>query len=1427
MSFATRVLGGRLVCALLLFCVPQFGNAAQSVAAGVTTPTGVAPVVLLRTYVVSPARLAKAVAAALQAGIPLRVVSAETNSPAELQQALTNAQLVLVDAPHSSVAQAVAAKFGDVLGAGTTPYVVVGEFATVSKNQPVANAPLAAQRGVGAAWAQRLREYWRYGGAANAALAMAALRDSGPRTAGDALPPAVQLPLSGLYHPAWSQIAAHIENSPLASAKYGDVAPKTVAIAVNNAVFTSDDTPWLDSLIAALEQRGLRAYAFYGPRQQKDLFFQMTHTPGGQRVADVLINAALVFNPTERKAELERMGIPVLQTMPALAMDAQQWASSRDGLGISDVSYYYTPSELSGMVDAMLITARDAKTGSLMPIPEQINAVADKGAALARLQQTPAAQRRVAMLVYNYPLGEGNFGASFLNVPKSLHNMLGAMQQAGYQTTAPAAEAITKQVQATMGAFYKPEAAQELLAQGLADTLPLADYLRWFRTLPQDTQARIEAYWGTPQQSTLLRMPNGAQGQPAFIIPRVQLGNVVVMPQPLRQELTAANTLAQRQKKIGHRSVVPLSHHYLATYLWIRSQLGAHAVVHVGTHGTLEWAPGKERGLSAQDDPYLALGDVPHIYPYIMDNLGEAITAKRRGRAVLVSHSTPMFSPAGFRPKAHEMHDLMHDWETVSPGPTKVELESRLVDQFVEQQYHRDLGWPQEKIRADFAGFMELLHPYLDELAQTAQPLGLATFGEAPSAERRLLMVLQTLRKPLIDALGEDIDEVFLLDAAKLMQSRPARWLQVALQDAQAASRLDLRAVDAQAAVHVAGTSVPNRAGAKVLDPSALLALAQRAQQLDAALANNEEIKGFLAALDGKHLAASYGGDPVRNPESLPTGRNLYGFDASRVPTRQAWDTGVAAFDAWMLQHRKDHNGQWPNKIAFTLWAGETMRHQGVMESQALHALGVKPRWDDAGRVVGLDTVPASDLKRPRVDVLLSVTGSYRDQFPTVMRWLDVAVKQVAVLPAKDQTQDNFVARNSQAMAQKLQQEGASADQAQAWSTTRVFSNEQGGYGTGLSEGAMATDTWAKADKAGGDAQLAALYIDRMGHGYVDGKGSSASNAAETEGAATARAKVYASNLAQVDAALLSRTSNTYGVLTSDDPFQYLGGIALAVRQLTGRDPALYVQNLRDASEVKTESAAMAINKEMQTRYLHPQWIKAQQAEGYSGTLQVLKTANFLWGWQVTAPQEVRQDHWQSLHNVYVRDQYKLGTRQWLEGDNRAAFAQTLERMLDAVRLNYWKPDEATRQELAQAYTEALKATGLRESNPQVQRFAAQQMQTPKQTPNAAQANAQAKAAPSAATPRVQPQQPSPNQNQNPESDQVGEQVKGLKLEPQLQAPSKPDAAATVVERLAALLGVSVLLAVGAWRQLRLTRQTRHSPGMGGTPSISNKLVKP
>jgi cobaltochelatase CobN len=568
--------------------------------------------------------------------------------------------------------------------------------------------------------------------------------------------------------------------------------------------------------------------------------------------------------------------------------------------------------------------------------------------------------------------------------------------------------------------------------------------------------------------------------------------------------------------------------------------------------------------------------------------------------------------------------------------------------------------------------------------------------------------------------------------------------------------------------------------GKTAADRQKLLELAARARELEDVLAHNEEIEGLLTALDGRYLKSSYGGDPVRNPDSLPTGRNLYGFDPSRVPTRTAWETGVAAMDAWIAQHAKTHAGKAPGKIAFTLWAGEASRHQGVLESQAFYAMGVKPRWDEGGRMAGIEIIPASQLKRPRIDVLVSVTGSYRDQFPLVMRWLDEAVQQVAAL----REPGNAVARNSEAMARRLRSEGATTDEAQRWSTARVFSNEQGSYGAGLEEAALASDVWKSQQRGGGDAQMAQLYMDRMGHAY--GKG--------LDGAA--RPGAYAGNLVQVDTALMARSSNLYGVLTNDDPFQYLGGIAQAVRHLTGKDPALYVQNLRDGTEVRTDTAAGAIAREMQTRYLHPQWIEAQKAEGYSGTLQVLKTAQFLWGWQVTAPQAVRQDQWQSLHDVYVRDKYRLGTREWLEGDNRAAFAQTLERMLDAVRLNYWKPDAATRRELAKAYAEAVRATGLRERNAGVQRFVQAELSpvpaSPRPGPTVTPVVVQAPAPAAAAEPAPAPDGPQP--------------VTGLKLEPTPADAPPPKAGEATVLRLWMALGAALLLAFGATMQWRRGR---------------------
>ncbi len=1363
-------------------------------------------VVVLSTYLVSPSRNARLAQAARDSKLSFHILSAESTTPDELERTLLESRLLILDTPHSSVAKSIAARFGDVIVKSPCKYVLIGEFALVSKNETLTEPPLHSERGVDAVWAQRLREYWRFGGEENIRFAIIALKGS---FSDNNLPAAIQMPLQGFYHPAWpmlvtdasevikrnghSQTVIPSPQSPRASL------PGVVAIAVNSAVFTSDDTAWLDRLISAIESRGLKAYAFFGPRQNTNLFYEMTRGPDqDQAMASLLINAAMVFKPNERKAELDRIGIPVLQTIPSLAMNQAQWLASAEGLAILDISYYYTSSEMAGMIDPMLISARDTQTGMMQPILTQIEAVADKAASLIRLQRTPSNERQLALMVYNYPQGENNFGASFLNVPKSIQNITAALKAAGYDTKLVDADAITLQLQQALRAFYTPDTLHTLLDENLAVSYPLKSYLEWFHQLPVETQNRIISYWGPPEFSAGKNNslhPSQDNSDRYFVIPRVVFGRLIVMPQPLRHPVNAGVTPETKVKRISHRSNVPLSHQYLATYLWLRREWNANAVIHLGTHGTLEWSPGKERGLATFDDPYLALGDLPNIYPYIMDNLGEAITAKRRGRATIISHLTPMFSPAGFRPGLHEMHDLMHDWETVSPGPVRKELEARLLSHFVEHQLHRDLGWNESDIANDFEGFLEQLHPYLDDVAQSAQPQGLATFGEVPTAERRFGMVMQILRKPMIEALGEDIDEVFLLDSEKVLNSRPARWLRVALRDPSEASSLDLRKLDD---LNVAGkSSVPNRAASKVLEPTVLLALAKRAQELELALAKNEELDNLLSALDGRHVPSSYGGDPVRNPDSLPTGRNLYGFDPSRVPTRQAWDIGVAAFDNWMRQHKDSHGGKWPAKIAYSLWAGETMRHQGIMESQVLWAMGVKPIWDETGRVNGLETVSSEKLGRPRVDVLLSVTGSYRDQFPLVMQWIDQAVQQIAML----EEPNNFVSNHTRDLVESFRSRGMSETEAFNLATVRVFSNEPGGYGTGLSDAVLATDAWQVESRPGDTQAMSELFVDRMGYAFSKGLNG------------VAASQAFSQHLKQVDAAMLTRTSNTYGVLTSDDPFQYLGGLSLAIEKISGRAPSLYVQNLRDDSEVTTDNASVSIAKEMNSRYLHPQWIRSQQAEGYSGTLQVLKSVQFLWGWQVTAPETIRQDQWQSFHDVYIRDQYGLGTREWMRESNETALAQTVERMLDAVRLGYWQPDEKTKQELVRTYLDSADSSRLIERNAAVTRFADGELNKMKADPKLSQALTKGIAE---ASRGPQPTLSSTATLSSPElsslhsdaaSKEPTQRVSGIKLEvaPHQEAVREADTT------IALWKVIPPLLLIGAWRTSRRFRRNRHS----------------
>jgi len=1327
------------------------------------------------------AREAEAAGIALQQfEYPLRGGPLPANDA--LLQALPQADAVWIDTPHPTAEVRLHQLLDEALKRlrpGTPVlWIPAGEPATTDRD---------------------LRAYLQAGGPANTRSAFALLKAQLTGTPVGALEPPHLVPQRGLYLPGAPRLFNDVTDLRQWAAAQGRRG-EPVALLLHRYHFVQGNTAWLDDWLRRFQARGLLAYAAFSS-QLNDRHLSELLERDGQVQARVVVNHSLLPQGANLQPTFERWGIPVLQTQPYRQDSAAVWEASETGLAQSDIPFYLAQPEAAGLIDPVVVVAHGGPGKEPVLIDRQAQSVVDKTVRLITLQTRPAAEKRLVAFVYNYPPGGSNFGASFLNVPRSLARVSQGLKDAGYAVTPlPEADWISG-LRPLLSAYYPGTDLQALLDQGQAEALPLDSYLRWFQALPAHVREPIVARWGEPAQS---RYVVRHRGQLVFVIPRLQQGALSVLPQPPREE-----TLRQGQDPFMHRSKTPLSHHYLAVYLWARR---ADAVIHFGTHGTQEWAPGKLRGLDVMDPAWLPLGDVPVVYPYIVDNLGEGLTAKRRGRALLVSHRTPSFAPAGFNARMAHMHELMHEWETVDPGPTRQRLERDMLAQFVEHHLHQDLGWTADQISANFSGFLELLHPYLDRLAQSAQPKGLAVFGTVPDEAQLRGSLLQMLRVPLIEALGEDIDEAFLIDHEGVARARPARWLDVALKDADAASRLDLRPSACVAATGAAPSSapslglpalaasaasasapacsdgfVPNRAARKPIDQPALHALALRAQAMYERLSTEGEMPGLLRALNGQFLPAAYGGDLLRNPDSVPTGRNLTGLDPNRLPTRQAYEAAQALFKRWYdMQARQ---GSAPQRLALSLWAGETLRHQGVMESQALVALGAVPVWDASGRPTGIKLLSPAELGRPRVDVLLSITGSYRDQFPVLMKLLDQAVAAAASAEA-----DNAIARNNRLIAQELGRAGLTPAQAQSLAQARIFGNAAGDYGTGIADAVQDNGLTQGAGQGQGQAnpRLGQLFLASMSQPYVDGEPLSvpAGQAQQALGA----------HLRHTDAALMSRSSHLYAMVSSDDPFQYLGGLAAAAR-VAGRtqDLSLHVSQLQDAGDMQTETAAQAVAMEMQSRYLHPGWLKAQQAEGWAGALQVLKALQYSFGWQSVAPGTVRADHWQSFYEVLVKDKHHLGVPDWLR-QNPQAYAQAVERLVQADRLGYWKPDADTRREMAQLYQQLTREAPLTNELAGVRRWASDQLQqSVAPTPNTATPTLPAKAAARAAKPTPPPPAP------------VVPTVRGMALQ-QVPKDAPPDRRRALANHLAdglAWVAMGLLMAAGAaWQSRRRPSQS-------------------
>ncbi len=1145
-------------------------------------------------------------------GLTLTIIEKQELSPDELHKAMSHGDFVLVDLARSFD---MTAMVKHIEPAGQ-------DF---SNNHFWYASDAYHHTNLSAEQADLLLSYYRHGGRRNMEQFMQAVKQIVQDQAISGLAEPLVLPEAGAYYADYpNQFTAN------ASAMLKFLKPKSqqavIAIGFHPRYIESTATEHIDALVKAIEEKGAVALPlFYALGDEVDLVHLLP------KEVDVLIHMQPVYH-NGLEDQLNDLGIPVMQGIGWWGDSIDSWREDPVGLSLSSTPLYLALPEQNGLIDPLVMWAEH--DGVMHLIPEQVDAAVNKAVALAKLRKQPKAEQKVAVMVYNYPPGQHNFSASFLNVPRSLAALSEQWQQAGYQTQALTEQAFIDGFADVIGAGFDEKRREQMLADNKAHWLSLADYQQWYQQLPKTTRTRIEAYWGKPADFSLLSEQAGEAG---FIIPVIDADHMVYLPQPSR-----GTGDIDQEKKLYHDTRVPVSHAYLASYLWVRDRFNADALIHFGTHGTQEWMAGKERGLSTKaDDPYVALGDIPIIYPYIMDDVGEAVQAKRRGRAVMVSHQTPAFRASGLHGTLVDVHDLIHQWENLEPGEVKANTLNSLMQLAKDESLTESLAWTEQQARERPADFILALHDYLHELAAQSQPIGLHTFATDSPEQQKISTVMQMLGQAFIDSFDlADADELLVQDYEKLQQTEPYQWLvDVILNDKK-----------------VNGSQQ---------------AFAKQARDMFNNLRTDGELAGLTAALSGQHVSPHIGGDPIRVPDALPTGGNLVGFDPAKLPNKEAWLAGKKAAEELINDYYKNH-GEYPNKLAFSLWAVEAMRHGGVLESQAFYAMGVEPIWGRGGRVSGYRVIPAHELKRPRVDVVLSVTGLYRDQFPNVMEKLAKAAAEVAQLDEAD----NQLYQNTQTLLADLLKQGVSHKEAEMGAQTRIFGSPTGVYGTGLDDATLASDTWD------GDEKLAKLYLKRMSHAFGPDPEQWSQGADASD--------LYAQQLKTVDAALLARSSNLYGMLTTDDPFQYLGGLDLAVRHLSGKSPELYISNQRKPGEVQFQTADEFLSLEMNSRAFHPGWIKNLKDEGYAGALHLQDMTNNLWGWQSVSPDVVKDYQWQNMHDIYVRDKLDLDINEWFEEHAPEAQVRMMERMIEAVRKDFWDASDETKQQLLKAYIEQV-----------------------------------------------------------------------------------------------------------------------------------------
>lgn len=1080
------------------------------------------------------------------------------------------------------------------------------------------------------------------------------------------------LPWHGIWHPAWTEAERCQDQEGYLAAHYRTDRP-TVGILFYRTEWLMGDFAYHAALIRAIEAQEMNAVAvFTNTFRNEELdsptlmdavnryFFR-----GKKQLVDVIVNTmkfSLKAAGTSIE-ELARLDVPLLEAYTVLG-EREAWEKSTAGLDPMEVSIAVSLPEFDGVIHSVPIAARvkdDVGEVTWQVMEERMARLAAKAKKWALLKKKPNKDKKIAIVFHNYPPTNSNIGsAAGLDSPESVRRLLAKMRDAGYTVATIPEDSKAFMKLLTDNATNDRRFISAAQVKDAYGHLTAEQYARFFTRLPDAVRTQLTADWGEAPGEVF-----NYEGD--LLIPGTLNGNIFITVQPPRG-------FGEDPGKILHDPAAAPTHHYIGFYHWLRDLWQADAVVHIGTHGSLEWLPGKGTALSSSCYPDISLGDLPDVYPYWMTIVGEGIQAKRRGAACLISHLSPPMQLSGSYEEIQELEQALDEY--VHFRRTQPENLDTLKDIVREKAAACNFG---DDIAEgdDFDDYAGRLHNYVTDIKNMQIRTGLHIMGQPPEGENLTEYVAALVRldngdiPSLIQLLateaGYSYDELFA-DSSRLTRDGITYGMKLDELESKGHALLAfLAARDYDPAAVREALAEPEAAD---FSDEGRTKLGEVLGYICEAIVPNlrrtvEELTNTVQALSGGYIEPSPAGAPSSGgADLLPTGRNFYGVDPRRLPTPAAWELGKRLGDEVVSQYIADE-GRYPEACGIVLWAGANMRSHGQCVAEFFYLMGVRPVWQrPSQRVVGLEVIPLDELKRPRIDVTGRISGLFRDSMPNAIRWMDAAVKLVSELDEADE--DNYVRKHVKADAAWLEEQGTETEAAWTKASYRIFGDPPGAYGAGVGA-LLESKAWETLD------DIAAVYTRWSGTAY----GSDALPG-------DYEPELFRRRMSGLDVTIKNEDNRETNMFSSDDYNAYHGGMIATVRAITGKAPRSYSGDSTDRKRVKVRTVQDEAKRVFRGECMNPKFIEGMKKHGYKGALELANTLAHSYQWDATS--KVLED-W--MYEKYA-EKYALdpAMQEWMRDVNPWALQRMAAVLLEAEKRELWQARPETKEALTRLYME-------------------------------------------------------------------------------------------------------------------------------------------